>query len=121
VGTLYRSEEFGTDAVAPELLASLLGGHGRAARSVQRGLTRGLVERAGDAVRLTDAGRARGAATIRSHRLWETYLVEEVGLRPDHVHEPAETLEHVHGVGPKTSARVDPHGHPIPGEEGTGH
>ncbi|GJM19262.1 MAG: manganese ABC transporter permease [Phycisphaeraceae bacterium] len=125
VGSLYRSEELGSDAVAPEVLASLLGGQARAARSVQRGLAQGLVERSEGGIRLTDAGRTRGAATIRSHRLWETYLVEEVGLRPDHVHVPAETLEHVRAdsgrpIGPSSSVSVDPHGHPIPGGEGNG-
>ena len=31
---------------------------------------------------------------VRSHRLWEAYLVEHLGLPADHVHDPAERVEH---------------------------
>jgi Mn-dependent DtxR family transcriptional regulator len=30
---------------------------------------------------------------LRNHRLWESYL-NQLGLPPDHVHDPADALEH---------------------------
>ena len=32
---------------------------------------------------------------IRKHRLWETYLVEKMGMQSDQIHDEAEKLEHV--------------------------
>jgi manganese/zinc/iron transport system permease protein len=32
---------------------------------------------------------------IERHRLWETYLVNEMNLAVDHVHRDAEEMEHV--------------------------
>lgn len=120
LGTLFRAEELGTPVVAMEQLAALLGGADRSARAVQRATAAGLVAREGPGVMLTTLGRDRGAAMIRSHRLWETYLVERAGMRPDHVHDPAELLEHARTptgapIDPPASGPIDPHGHPIPG------
>jgi len=73
---------------------------------------------------LTPAGRAAAQSVVRSHRLWESYLVRELGMRADHVHRPAMDLEHVTSpdmtrdlerVHP--AAAPDPHGRPIPNSE----
>jgi manganese/zinc/iron transport system permease protein len=32
---------------------------------------------------------------VRLHRLWELYLTEYLHLAPDHVHDDAETMEHI--------------------------
>jgi Mn-dependent DtxR family transcriptional regulator len=74
---------------------------------------------------LTDAGRDAARALVRTHRLWELYLVEHLGHRADHVHRTAMDLEH--HTGPEARAAleataeggearpgVDPHGRPIP-------
>ena len=70
---------------------------------------------------LTPTGMDRARSIIRSHRLWESYLVGEAGLRKDHVHDPASHLEHV--LTDTSKARVqpirpeevsDPHDRPIP-------
>lgn len=70
---------------------------------------------------LTDKGALRANQLIRAHRLWETFLVEELGLEPDQIHEDAEHIEHH-----LTDAEIDevddrlgfpdkdPHGSPIP-------
>ena len=62
---------------------------------------------------------------FRSHRLWETFLVERLGFGWDEVHEVAEQLEHVTSeplierldqyLG---HPRFDPHGDPIPDKNG---
>lgn len=72
---------------------------------------------------LTDVGRRRAGELVRSHRLWEQYLVTTVGVEDTQIHPTAERLEHF------TSAEMrrdldeetrkptrDPHGSPIPPE-----
>jgi manganese/zinc/iron transport system permease protein len=84
-------------------------------------LRRGQVVRSNGGLRLTDAGRDAARQLVRSHRLWEGYLQKHLNLPADHVHAPAERLEHV------TSAQMveeldermdrpglDPQGKPIP-------
>lgn len=56
---------------------------------------RGLLWKAADGYRLTDKGLAEGKRLSRLHRLWEQYLSQYVGIAPDHVHEDAETMEHI--------------------------
>lgn len=75
-------------------------------------------------IRLSKSGRAEGLRLIRSHRLWEQWLHENTNLAMDHLHFPAEALEHV------TDARIqqqlsveldqtdmDPMGREIPKEK----
>jgi manganese/zinc/iron transport system permease protein len=70
---------------------------------------------------LTERGRARAIDLVRTHRLWETYLSSRLGLPPDHLHDPADRVEH--HINPELRARLaselgnppeDPHGRPIP-------
>ncbi|MGE5192012.1 MAG: metal ABC transporter permease [Deltaproteobacteria bacterium] len=73
------------------------------------------------ALRLTPRGLAQAERLDRAHRLWETFLVEKVGLPTDHVHPIAEEVEHL--LSEQLVERVDdalghpvtdPHGAPIP-------
>ena len=57
----------------------------------------------------------------RRHRLWEVYLTDYVQVAPDHVHDDAETIEHV--LTPELEERLetllnrpanDPHERTIP-------
>ena len=76
-------------------------------------------------VQLTPEGRRLALLTIRKHRLWEVFLVQQLGFSWDEVHEVAEELEHVQS--PLLMRRLDaflghpaldPHGDPIPTEDG---
>lgn len=76
-------------------------------------------------VRLTPEGRRLALLTVRKHRLWEVFLVRHLGFNWDEVHEVAEELEHVQS--PLLMRRLDeflnfptldPHGDPIPAENG---
>ncbi len=74
-----------------------------------------------DRLGLTASGLAEAERIERAHRLWETFLVERVGLPPDHVHPAAEDLEHtldeplVERVNDELGhPERDPHGAPIP-------
>ena len=102
LATLFRREEdpSGTPVNLTDATVSLARGQN-------------LVHRNADALELTDAGRHRAQAVLRKHRLWEDYLVSQAGVRPDHVHQTAEQLEHL-GVQPTGGATIDPHGRPIP-------
>lgn len=72
-------------------------------------------------LRLTDRGRAEARLLVRSHRLWEAYLHEHLGLPVDHLHEPAHRVEHYLGDELRgqleeavQDATTDPHGRKIP-------
>ncbi len=84
---------------------------------------RGLIDRDHHGVRLTEAGAVQARELVRSHRLWEHYLVERAGLAPDRIHPEAERLEHITDramrdlLDQETSiSATDPHGKAIPDE-----
>jgi DtxR family Mn-dependent transcriptional regulator len=77
------------------------------------------------AVRLTDSGRREALRMVRRHRLVETWLVSQYGYDWDEVHDEAEVLEHALSDRLLSTIaeqlghpRRDPHGDPIPTEEG---
>ncbi len=81
----------------------------------------GRLQREGTRWRLTARGETEARTLVRTHRLWESFLVSAVGERPDHVHEAAERLEHVTASGMRASLEQatgspseDPHHKRIP-------
>lgn len=73
--------------------------------------------------RLSEAGRRRAQDLVRSHRLWELYLVEQAQIAPSRIHDKAEAWEHVTDqtlrarLDQATSdSKLDPHGSAIPPE-----
>ena len=86
---------------------------------------RGDVQALENAYQLTPSGQAHGGALVRSHRLWEQYLVSEADFAPDRIHDKAEQFEHFTDrqlrdqLDSETSRpERDPHGAAIPPEEG---
>ena len=77
-------------------------------------------------VTLSETGRRKALQLIRRHRLWEVFLVQKLKFNWDEVHDIAEELEHINSdllirrldqfLG---FPQVDPHGDPIPTEEGS--
>ncbi len=76
-------------------------------------------------VKITKKGKLEALRLIRKHRLWETFLVRKLNFSWDQVHDVAEQLEHINS--PLLVSRldeflgfptVDPHGDPIPGNDG---
>lgn len=119
---LYRVEELGSRKRMATADAQAAVGGGVLARWGLAGLVRdGRVARTADQLELTPAGRDDARQLVRSHRLWETYLVKFLGLPLDHVHEPAHRVEHFIGqemraeLEQKLEATTDPHGREIPG------
>ena len=81
----------------------------------------GFIERHNGKWLLTEEGLLKGKRVVRLHRLWELYLTTYLRIAPDHVHEDAETIEHV--ITPELEARLeklleypeeDPHSSSIP-------
>ncbi|MBK9270080.1 MAG: metal ABC transporter permease [Saprospiraceae bacterium] len=81
----------------------------------------GLVQWDGEDIQLTESGHLRAHQLLRAHRLWETFLAEELGLAPDQIHDEAERIEHhlsdeeINEVDDSLGfPNTDPHGSPIP-------
>jgi manganese/zinc/iron transport system permease protein len=119
---LYRIEELGSQRRLAAAEAQAAVGGGMLARWGLGGLVRdGRVVHAGQQLDLTPSGREAARQLVRSHRLWETYLVRYLGLPLDHVHEPAHRVEHYIDEQMREqlqqnldAAATDPHGRNIP-------
>ncbi len=123
LASCYRAGERGESSVEPGALRRAAGGGLRGALGVRAALARGELARSTGGLALTGPGAVRATEVVRSHRLWESFLVEQAGLRPDHVHDTAMRLEHLRRaadhqrLAPERVAGVrDPHDRPIPGE-----
>jgi len=76
-------------------------------------------------VNITEDGKKKALRVIRNHRLWEVFLVNKLHFHWDEVHEIAEQLEHIHSSLLISRLdefleypKYDPHGDPIPDEDG---
>ncbi len=76
-------------------------------------------------VNVSEEGKLIALRVIRKHRLWEVFLVQKLDFNWDEVHDVAEQLEHI--KSPLLIQRLDeflgfpkydPHGDPIPDENG---
>jgi len=56
-------------------------------------------------LRLTERGVQRAAEVVRSHRLWEIFLVDQAAIAADHVDRDADQIEHV--LTPEILALLD--------------
>ncbi|MDN5204638.1 iron chelate uptake ABC transporter family permease subunit [Fulvivirgaceae bacterium BMA10] len=81
----------------------------------------GFLEKENGYWKFTEAGKTKGQRMVKLHRLWELYLTEYLKIAPDHVHEDAETIEHI--ITPELEKRLeeklqypklDPHKSEIP-------
>ncbi|TWT76377.1 Manganese transport system membrane protein MntB [Planctomycetes bacterium CA13] len=126
VALLYRMDERGESLrLNANQLATVFLVDRFSIRAVLRWLRlRDQIERSSDGYNLTNEGRTRAQGLIRSHRLWEQYLVTLAGIDADRIHDKAESLEHFTDaelrsrLDQETNApTVDPHGRPIPNEE----
>lgn len=124
---LYRLEEARAGVVAAPRPSDVEPAMARrAARLARRDGLITAADQPGSTPALTDSGRHAAREIVRSHRLWESYLVDQAGHRPDHVHRAATELEHLRRApdgqrlappGPPWNAEgpgTDPHGKPIP-------
>jgi len=115
LATMWRAEEA---AVEPPRPAAF---RGRAAAAWLRAT--GGIDRRGGRTTLTPRGRAEAEMVVRSHRLWEAWLGRHSDLPLDHLHPPAEFVEHHLGAAMRRRIEAevgradgDPHGRDIPPE-----
>lgn len=115
LAALWRAEEGDAGALAPRTLVDSaahvwLVCRGRVGSTAGGGLTQ--------------VGREEARVIVRSHRLWEAWLGRHVALPLDHLHPPAEWIEH--HLGAEVRGRIaadleeqggDPHGREIPPEQ----
>ena len=114
LAALWRAEEGDAAALAPRTLLDRLA---QAWLVFRRKIGPGAVGG------LTPIGREEARVIVRSHRLWEAWLGRHVALPLDHLHPPAEWIEH--HLGAEVRGRIaadldghdgDPHGREIPPE-----
>lgn len=81
----------------------------------------GYLEKTSSGWKLTEEGKLRAQRVVKIHRLWELYLTTELRIAPDHVHDDADTIEHL--LTPELEAELerllqfpkqDPHHSEIP-------
>jgi manganese/zinc/iron transport system permease protein len=122
---LYRIEERSARAMPTRqtLQETLMSGFVSTKCALLALAWRGLIRQEGGHYQLTELGRHRSRDLVRSHRLWEEYLVREAGIPTDRIHGTAERLEHFttqklrQRLDEATSTPdTDPHGSPIPPE-----
>ena len=117
----------GDEPVAISALADRLGvSPVSATEMVHRLRDGGLIDhRPYKGISLTSGGRQQADDVIRSHRLWERFLADQLALPWDQVHALACRLEHA--TNPQVMEALDrflgypatcPHGNPIPRQDG---
>lgn len=133
VGFLYRVDERNpnapttrramqeillTDRLSLELVTRWL---------LRRGEIKFEIDQKGTHYLLTEAGKIRARELVRSHRLWEQYLISRVGVDAEKLHDNAERLEHFtdHDLRKRLDVETDsperdPHGSRIPSEHSNG-
>ena len=123
---IYLLEAKAGRSVASTKLAERLGVTSASVSEMVERLSRdGLVKHARyGGVRLTEEGRRSALRVVRRHRLVETFLVRELGMGWEQVHDEAEALEHsvserlLGAIAEKLGHPArDPHGDPIPSSD----
>ncbi len=122
---LYDCEYRGMLGSIQSIAGSLERGTSKVAKLVERLETMGLVRTEQGGLRLTPQGRSYALRILRIHRLWETFLAERTGFKEAEWHFEADRREHATSEGQlqqlvRTTGnpRFDPHGDPIPTEQG---
>ncbi|GAB3343414.1 manganese ABC transporter permease MntC [Marivirga atlantica] len=81
----------------------------------------GFLKQSASGYYLSKFGQRKAARLVKLHRLWELYLTEYLRIAPDHVHEDADTIEHL--ITPELEKKLeeklnypkaDPHNSQIP-------
>jgi len=122
LGMLYRLEELAAGRrMTPREARRAVGGGWRALAALQWLKAAGYLRHGPDGLYLSEQGRRGARRLVRSHRLWEVYLMQYLALPADHVHEPAMRMEHYIDSDMQTQLaaqlgrpETDPHGREIP-------
>ncbi|PKG52154.1 MULTISPECIES: metal-dependent transcriptional regulator [Olleya] len=127
VKAIYKSKINDITDTKPGNIAKLLGISNAAATDMAKSLAaKNLVDyQKYKALQLTDEGEKLALKVIRKHRLWEAFLHKTFDMSLHEIHREAELLEHETSdfLANTISAflgnpKFDPHGDPIPNENG---
>lgn len=120
--TFYHLMEEGKEQVTPEeLMARRSMDTELVSRTLRRLINLNLLEQKNTKYNLTENGKTEAARVVRSHRLWELYLSKRMNFKEDHLHDSAESMEHL--ITPEIEAELlkdlnfpeeDPHNKRIP-------
>jgi manganese/zinc/iron transport system permease protein len=125
VGYLFRAEERQHEPAVTQdtLRVELFSNRWMLGIALRRLARRGEVALRGERVELLEPGRIRASQLVRSHRLWEQYLVTETDADTTSIHDKAEKLEHFTDRQMRerldeamANPAIDPHGSAIPAE-----
>lgn len=125
--TIYHLSEAGKEPVTTNALAENMNNKAASVTDmIKRLSSKGVITyEKYHGVNISPKGKMQALMVIRKHRLWETFLVEKLGFPWDKVHDVAEQLEHIQSslLIEKLEEflgypAVDPHGHPIPDNNG---
>lgn len=121
----YQLGEHDRDFMKERTITELINKRPFNTKTLQRALRRlkvqGYTSESKQAWSLTKEGKNKGQRIVKLHRLWELYLTKYLNIAPDHVHEDAETIEHI--LTPELEERLeklldypklDPHQSEIP-------
>jgi manganese/zinc/iron transport system permease protein len=124
LGLLYRLDRVTMTDSLPDVPSILRGRAGTGALMYRSALFSlvmdGNIEKSHTGYTLTDSGREAAGNLVRSHRLWESFLHEKLGLPVEALHYSAEQFEHItssdmqDALASRTSSVEDPHGKAIP-------
>lgn len=122
---LHASEYAGTSATLASLAGALSLPLEQANQLLEDLIREELAIPTGTTLQLTDLGREEARHIIRAHRIYETYLARETGIRTEELHRHADEAEHhltredVDALADRLGRpRYDPHGDPIPTRQG---
>ncbi|MFL5731288.1 MAG: iron chelate uptake ABC transporter family permease subunit [Cytophagaceae bacterium] len=122
---LFQLGEKEKDFLALRSIGQIMEKRSMRSTELKRGLRllrlEGYVSKEKSGWRLTREGKDQGQRVTRLHRLWEMYLTEYLRIAPDHVHDDAESMEHI--ITPEIEKKLeeqlrfpkqDPHASEIP-------
>ena len=122
---LYQMGEVQGSFFSPRTMEEILDRRPFQVTQLRKGLRnlkkQGFLDTSDQGYTYTQAGKDKGQRVTKLHRLWELYLTEYLRIAPDHVHEDAETIEHI--ITPDLEKRLeeklkypklDPHQSEIP-------
>lgn len=88
-----KNEDFLSERSVEEIMRNIK--PAKLQRLLSQLLKQGYLERSNNHWKLTEAGYLRAQRIVKIHRLWELYLTTYMNIAPDHVHDDAETIEHL--------------------------
>jgi len=124
---IYKLEEQTGDTVINSDLAKALSIHSATVTDMLKKMSQKklITYEKSKGFKLTGKGKKIAISIIRRHRLWEVFLVNNLGFGWDEVHDMAEQLEHIQSEDLVNRLdkylghpKADPHGDPIPNVNG---